>query len=177
MEKEVCAECATALEAYPRISGSPDAAVAAAEEFADHLGTPGEFARYVAGPGRDANVRQLLKTFRENVELLVHKTWVEATDEKRKHRVIERLGSCIDEFVAGQLTASFKHFAALNVDLAHLLFGSQSEEPDFIEYCFRIDPKLGLYMWYAQRLLEERSPEESSARLKMLLGIYFLATF
>lgn len=153
--------------------------------FADILGNPGEFAQYVQGSSGDrlARIDHLLKTFRENVELLVHKTWVEKTDEKRKEKLLEELSAFDREFRDGAVLPAFRRFVALSRSIAHLLFGNQSRAEDFLLYCFRIDPKLGLFFWYIGEL-ETRSREEASSRgseelltVETLIGIYVLSSF
>jgi hypothetical protein len=153
--------------------------------FADILGSCGEFGQYVRGSSgeRLARIDRLLKIFRENVELLVHKTWVEKSDEKRKEKLLEELVSFEREFRDGSVLPSFRRFVALSRSIAHLLFGAQSRADDFLLYCFRIDPKLGLFFWYVGEL-EAQSREEHGANVtedlltvETLVGMYVLSSF
>lgn len=158
-----------------------------AVSFADILGNPGEFHQYVQGKSTErlARIDHLLHVFRENVELLVHKTWVEKTDEKRKEKLLEELSAFDREFREGSIVPAFKRFVALARSIAHLLFGAQSRADDFLVYCFRIDPKLGLFFWYVGEL-EAMSRDESLAvghglddllTIETLIGVYVLSSF
>jgi hypothetical protein len=151
--------------------------------FADILGNPGEFAQYVTGSSgeRLALIDHLLKTFRENSELLVHKTWVEKSDEKRKEKLLEELVAFEREFRDGSLVPAFRRFVALSRSIAHLLFGAQSRADDFLLYAFRIDPKLGLFFWFVGELelqsREEGACSEELLKIETLVGMYVLASF
>jgi len=176
-----------AFDAFSRLEASRTAQerVDSAVAFADVLGNPAEFKQYVAGASGDrlARIDRLLRVFEENVELLVHKTWVEKSDEKRKEKLLEELSSFEREFRDGAVPQSFKRFVALARSIAHLLFGAQSHADDFLLYCFRIDPKLGLFFWYLGEL-ETQSREEGQSAVsedlmttETLIGIYILSSF
>jgi hypothetical protein len=153
-----------------------------AVQIADILGNAGEFHQYVSGSGpeRLARIDRLLRVFRENVELLVHKTWVEKAEEKPKDRLLEDLLTFEREFRDGALLIAFKRFVALANSLASLLFGHQSKAEDFVAYCFRIDPKFGLFFWYIGEL-EKQAREGSFAEdllmMETILGVYVLSSF
>jgi len=153
-----------------------------ASAFADILGNPGEFARYAQGSRgeRLAAIDHLLKVFKENAELLVHKTWVEKNDEKRKERLIEEISAFEREFREGAIRPSFRRFVVLCHSIAHLLFGIQSRADDFLLYAFRIDPKLGLFFWFVSEL-EEQVHEDRGAEelltIETLVGMYVLSSF
>lgn len=150
--------------------------------FADILGNPGEFGRYARGKQTDrlAAIDHLLKIFNENTELLIHKTWVEKNDEKRKERLIEEIGAFEREFREGAIRPSFRRFVLLCHSIAHLLFGVQSRADDFLVYAFRIDPKLGLFFWYVSELEdqvhEDRGGDEVLT-IETLIGMYVLSSF
>ncbi|MEI6876220.1 MAG: hypothetical protein WCL50_13945 [Spirochaetota bacterium] len=150
--------------------------------FADILGNPGEFKRYALGSQGDrlAAIDHLLKVFKENAELLVHKTWVEKSDDKRKERLIEEIASFEREFREGAIRPSFSRFVVLCHSIAHLLFGVQSRADDFLLYTFRIDPKLGLFFWFVSELEEQarddRGPDELRT-METLVGMYVLSSF
>jgi hypothetical protein len=151
-------------------------------QIADILGNSGEFHQYVSGsaPDRLARIDRLLRVFRENVELLVHKTWVEKAEEKPKDRLLEDLLAFEREFRDGAVVIAFKRFVALANSLASLLFGHQSKAEDFVAYCFRIDPKFGLFFWFVGEL-EKQAREGDFAddllTMETLLGIYSLSSF
>lgn len=149
--------------------------------FANILGNPGEFYPVVSGSKgeRLIHIERLLRAFRENVELLIRKTWVEKHDEKRKERVQEDLVSFVQEFQSGSVQKAFPHFIALSLGIARLLFGNQAQAPDFLEYTFRIDPKLGIFYWFVGQLKEQRAADDTDAlwTLELLLGMFALASF
>lgn len=151
-------------------------------QIAEVLGNPGEFQQFVSGSQADrlARIDRLLHVFRENVELLVHKTWVEKAEEKPKDRLIEDLGTFEHEFRDGAVLIAFRRFVALANALASLLFGHQSKDEDFIPYCFRIEPKFGLFFWYISELekqAREGSRPDELLTLETLLGVYALSSF
>jgi len=173
-----------AFTAFARLADASTAQerAEAAIAFADVLGNPGEFSRYAIGLQADrlASIDRLLKIFKENAELLVHKTWVEKTDEKRKDRLLEEINAFEREFREGSVGPAFRRFVALCRSVAHLLFGAQSRADDFLLYCFRIDPKLGLFFWYVEELEEQsRSGHLLDELLTMetLVGMYVLSSF
>ncbi len=175
-----------AFETFPRLveAASAQSRADAAIAFADLLGSPGEFTQYVAGSSADrlARIDRLLRIFRENVELLIHKTWVEKSDEKRKEKLLEELAAFEREFREGSVRPAFKRFVALARSIAQLLFGGQSRAPDFLLYCFRIDPKLGLFFWYVGELelqAHEQGEElgEELLTMETLIGVYVLSSF
>lgn len=153
--------------------------------FADILGNPGEFTQYVKGGSgeRLAHIDRLLKNFLQNSELLVHKTWVEKSDEKRKEKLLDEILAFEREFRDGHVVPAFRRFVALARSIAHLLFGAQSRADDFLLYCFRIDPKLGLFFWYVGELesgLRDDPAERANEELltvEILVGMYVLSCF
>ena len=172
-----------AFEALPLLIGADDARRGRfAIQLADILGNPGEFQQYVngSGPERLAHMDRLLRVFRENTELLVHKTWVEKAEERPKARLLDDLLAFEREFREGAVSPAFKRFVALANSIASLLFGHQSKAEDFLAYCFRIDPKFGLFFWYVDELekqAREGSFPEELLTLETLLGIYVLSSF
>jgi hypothetical protein len=155
-----------------------------AAKLADTLGNPGEFQQYISGSTGDrlARVDRLLKIFRENVELLVHKTWVENPEEKPKERLLEDLVAFERDYRDGSMGSAFKRFVALANSIASLLFGHQSRAEDFLLYCFRIDPKFGLFFWYIGELERQArdqadAPSDELMGIETLIGIYLLSSF
>jgi hypothetical protein len=172
-----------AFETLPLLVGAEDARRGRyAMKLADILGNAGEFQQYVNGPPpeRLARIDRLLRIFRENVELLVHKTWVEKSEEKPKDRLLDDLMAFEREFRDGAICPAFKRFVALANSIASLLFGHQSKAEDFLAYCFRIDPKFGLFFWYVSEL-EKQAREgvctDDLMTVETLLGVYVLSCF
>lgn len=172
-----------AFKAFPQLVAADENRRAKyATQIADALGNQGEFHQYVSGSTGDrlARIDRLLRIFRENVELLVHKTWVEKAEEKPKERLLEDLQAFEREFREGAVSIAFKRFVALANSLASLLFGHQSKAEDFLAYCFRIDPKFGLFFWFIGEL-EKQAREGSHAdellTVEILIGVYVLSSF
>jgi hypothetical protein len=148
--------------------------------FGSILGNPGEFYQYLTGSSGERLIRieRLVKMFRQNIELLVKKTWVEKSDEKRKTKLIDALSGFSQEFLSGKIDESLRSFISIAHDIAYLLFGEQSRNGDFIEYTFRIEPKLGLFWWFVSQIERDRAAQNRElAKIEVLLGIYFLASF
>ncbi|HUW40639.1 MAG TPA: hypothetical protein VMV90_06480 [Rectinemataceae bacterium] len=173
-----------AFEVLPLLAGaSGELRNRYAVQLADLMGDPGEFQHYLVGSSADrlARIDRLLRVFHENVELLVHKTWVEKTDEKPKERLLDDLSAVERDFREGAIAPAFKRFVALAHAIAHLLFGQQSRASDFLVYCFRIDPKFGLFFWYIDQLEAQARgpslPTDELMTLETLLGVYVLSSF
>ncbi len=172
-----------AFEALPLLINADDARRNRfAIQLADILGNAGEFQQYVTGKGSErlARMDRLLRVFRENVELLVHKTWVEKSEERPKARLLDDLLAFEREFRDGAVSPAFKRFVALANSIASLLFGHQSKAEDFLAYCFRIDPKFGLFFWYINELekqAHEGSFKDELLTVETLLGVYVLSSF
>ena len=153
--------------------------------LADLLGNPGEFSFYIHCTEDQKLIRtfHLLRVFRENVELLVHKTWVNEADEKPKEILFEDLKVFIEDYRAGRMGSAFRRFVSIARAIPSLLFGSAGRAPDFLEYAFRIDPKFGLFFWYVGELEKqmrssvEIADKDDLCRIETLLGAYILSCF
>lgn len=167
------------LYSSTRDGASSDALRAAAADFAAALGMGKEYASAVSAPTAEELARaerRLLGHFRNNLELLIQKTWIEKADETHREKLLDRVPSFVADIESGDEARALKTFAHIVDELAYLLFGAQSRKADFIEYCFRIDAQLGLFWWYAGTLsgmLGERDPQRIKAVL--LVGVCFLA--
>ncbi|MCX7027336.1 MAG: hypothetical protein NT061_07635 [Spirochaetes bacterium] len=156
-----------------------------AVQLADLLGNPGELGFYITCTEDQRLIRtfHLLRVFRENVELLVHKTWVNEADEKTNQILFEDLKVFIEDYRAGRISSAFRRFVSITRAIPTLFFGSAGRAPDFLEYAFRIDPKFGLFFWYVGELeMQMRSTTEIADkdqlfRLETLLGAYILSCF
>jgi hypothetical protein len=149
--------------------------------FANILGNSGEFYQYVTGSqGEQAShIEKLVLTFRQNVSLLVGKTWVDASNDEIKQKMITEVEAFIVLFESASYRKALTAFAHFVGRLAELVFGDIAREDDFLEYAFRIDPKLGLFYWYVGTLKGKAAESETIPlellRLELLIGIYFLA--
>lgn len=150
--------------------------------FADILGNPGEFYQYVTGSQGEQSLRieKLVQTFRQNVSLLVGKTWVEASDTEAKDKLLAEVEGFIVLFESASYRKALSSFTRFTERLAKLIFGELAAGDDFLEYAFRIDPKLGLFYWYTKTLGARAADSETIPldllRLELLIGIYFLSS-
>ncbi len=146
--------------------------------FAKALGVGEDFAAVIAVEKLDENpaARRILNHFRNNVELLIQKTWIEKADELHKEKLLDRIPVFHEYMENGDIKAATKIFVHIVDELAYLLFGVQSRKGDFIEYAFRIDDQLGLFWWYAGNLssiISERA--DADVRALLFIGVCFLA--
>ena len=137
----------------------------------------GGAARSGGGAAPQDDFHAFLVQFQENVDLLAAKTWVEKDDEERKEHLKWRIPGFVEQVEKGDYAAALIDFADIIGELAHLLFGSQSQKSDFPEYTFRIEPQMGLFFWYGFHLsvFFEQKPE--IARDALLLGMCYLTYF
>ncbi len=154
-------------------------------KLADALGNPGEFGVYLRGNAEERLIRSfhLMRVFRENMELLIDKTWVDHSEEKPKERLHEDLESLIADWRKNSVQSAFLRFVSIARSVPALLFGPTGRSPEFLEYAFRIDPKFGLFFLIVGELERQtRSESEPSDRagllhLEILIGAYVLSSF
>jgi hypothetical protein len=146
--------------------------------FSASLGIQDDFAMLIAQDPeiRARTERRILGHFRNNLELLIRKTWIEKADEAHKEKLLSRVPSLVLDLERQDYARALKTLILIIDELGYLLFGAQSRKADFIEYTFRIDPCLGLFWWYAGRL-SSLVGEGDTRRIRavMLLGVCFLA--
>jgi hypothetical protein len=168
-------------------SQKPD--LRAISEFAKVLGIGAEYQRLLALEKSSGELQNLLQSFQNNLDLLIQKTWVAKSDEKRKYKLQDDIPPFIDTMGNGDSQKAVDEFSLILDELAYLFFGSQSEKDDFTEYTFRIDAQMGLFWWYGGKLssLKEanKSGLKSAGAIKddktlwaiLLLGICYLTNF
>ncbi len=150
--------------------------------FANILGNSGEFYQYVTGSQGEqgAKVEKLLRTFRQNAALLVGKTWVEASKDEVKQKLMDEVEGFAVLFESASYRKALGAFAHFVGRLAELIFGDLAKEDDFLEYAFRVDPKLGLFYWYVNTLSSKAAQSETISlellRLELLIGVFVLAS-
>jgi len=170
-----------AFEIYPLFVGTDNTVLRReyAAAMADMIGSPGEFHRYTLGNAGDLAVRRgrLLEAFRDNVRLLVDKTWVDGHDETSKAEALATLDALSDEMARGEFGKALGRFVGIADAVAVLLFGEGPSDDGFMDYVFRIDPRLGIFYWYVDRLRGQDRVEPDLAHLELLVGIYSLASF
>ena len=163
--------------------------------FADKLGVGTDYRKLDTGWKDPGELEKFLHSFRNNLELLIQKTWVEKADEDRKEKLLDRIPEFIDFINQEDFAKALGEFGAILKELAWLLFGSQSHKEDFFNYVFRIDDHLGLFWWYSGQLehflaggepsLTETRSTESSEKPKdkenlrglLFLGLCYLTDF
>ncbi len=157
----------------PRTAGFPDE-----QQFARLLGIENDFNQALKDAQTDTVMKRILVHFRNNVELLIHKTWVEKADEAHKEKLLSRIPRFVEAMEAARYDDALKVFINIVQELAYLLFGAQSHKDDFIEYTFRIDGQIGLFWWYAGKLPILQDVQNSQLKkVYLLIGVCFLAAF
>ena len=118
---------------------------------------------------------KLINSFKNNLQLLIQKTWVEKSDIALKEEILVQLAKLCD----GNLTFAkdYTIFLELISNAVYLMFGQQTKSEDFGEYSLRIDPEFGIFWWYISSLPNETSWSEDKCRVAMMLGMYFLANY
>ena len=154
----------------------------AAAEFAKALGAGNEYQRALALEKDSGEMQTFLHHFKNNLDLLIQKTWVEKTDEKRKDSLHNDIPSFMLKLEKENLPGAIKDFGIILEELAYLFFGEQSIKEDFTEYTFRIDAQMGLFWWYGSRLsslnaLFDNNKDEKFLWAVLLLGICYLTNF
>lgn len=122
------------------------------------------------------NVKKLVVSFKNNLTLLIQKTWVEKSDIALKDELLYRL----ENFIADDNASwkdSYELFRNIINQAVFLMFGQSTESPDFAEYTMRIDPEFGIFWWYISSLPPKTEWSEEKSRIAMMVGMYFLANY
>ena len=170
-----------AFEIFPLLANTDNAVLRReyGSALADIIGGPGAFRKYVIGNSGDIASRRshLLEVFRDNVRLLVAKTWVDGKDETRKAEALASLDAFAGMVSAYDFLNAIPAFVGVADSVATLLFGEDGNDAGFIDYVFRIDPRLGIFYWYVDRLREQDGIDPDLAFIELFVGIYSLASF
>jgi len=151
--------------------------------FAGILGLGADGGRLSSVLNSDDETGRLLRSFDNNLDLLIQKTWVEKSEEQRKENLQDRIPAFIEAIEDGKYPDALEEFGIILEELAWLFFGEQSQKDDFTEYTMRIDLQMGLFWWYGNQLCSPKSLEwikrTDSGILKaiLFLGICFLTNF
>ena len=148
--------------------------------FADKLGVGTSYRKLETNRENAEDLENFLLSFRNNLDLLIQKTWVEKADEDRKEKLLNRVPGFIDCIKEGDYAKALGEFRAILEELAWLLFGSQSHKEDFFDYAFRIDHQLGLFWWYGGQLghfLSLEQADGNTLKAILLLGLCYLTEF
>jgi len=158
--------------------------IKAASEFARALGIGTEYQRVLALDRKSGEIKVFLEQFRDNLELLIQKTWMDKSEEKRKGTLQDEIPLFMASLEKGDSSASVDIFAAILEELAYLFFGIQSEKDDFTEFTFRIDAQMGLFWWYSSRIAllneyhdKDKNRDDRVIWAVLLLGICYLTNF
>ena len=162
------------------IDAADDELVSSALKISKTFGRGASFEIYTDKTNVDAE-KNLIESFRKNIQLLVQKTWVEKDDEECKEDALYRINSLCEKLINSEHSAAYKEsfedcFAILH-DVVSLLFGDLVKNDSFVEYAFRIDPDFGFFWYYVTRLSKVEIISEEKARYASLLAMFFLANF
>jgi hypothetical protein len=151
--------------------------------FAKSLGIDADYQRLLALDKNSGDMLTFLEHFQNNLDLLIQKTWVEKSEERRKDHLQDKIPVFMGLIENGDYTKAIEEFALILEELASLFFGIQSSKNDFTEYTFRIDAQMGLFWWYGARLnrLKELggkiSRDDKILWAVLLLGLCYLTNF
>jgi hypothetical protein len=155
----------------------PRPTVEAAAAFAGVLGIA-DYTRLLAAGTSDTGTDRFLGHFRNNLDLLIQKTWVEKADEARKEKLQNRIPGFIADIARGDYQRALTEFSGILEELRYLLFGVQSRQDDFAAYAFRIDMQMGLFWWYGGQIAcLAGETDTESLRAVLLIGICYLTNF
>lgn len=120
---------------------------------------------------------KLIRSFSNNLALLIQKTWVEQSDEEMKAQVLYLLEEIHKQLEKHNYKDAYNQFISIVNDVVYLMFGTQSKEDDFENYALRIDPEFGMFWWYFKNLPQEINWSSEKTRIAILLAMYFLANY
>ena len=119
-------------------------------------------------------IAKLVASFKNNLTLLIQKTWVEKSDIALKDQLLYQLNIFLSN---DSWKDNYVLFLQLINQAVFLMFGQKPDTPDFAEYSLRIDPEFGIFWWYVSNLPPTTEWSEDKCRLAMMLGMYFLANY
>lgn len=123
---------------------------------------------------KDEEIKKLVVSFKNNLTLLIQKTWVEKSDIALKEKLLYQL----ELFLKNEnWKENYALFLQIINQAVFLMFGQDPEDPDFSEYALRIDPEFGIFWWYISNLPAKNEWRENKCRVAMLLGMFFLANY
>ena len=149
-------------------------------DFSEKLGVGAHYKKLDSDWKNAEELEKFLHSFRNNLELLIQKTWVEKADKDRKEKLLSCLTGFIALIKAEDYYKALEEFEAILKELAWLLFGSQSQKEDFLDYVTRIDHQWGLFWQYGGQLeqsLAEKATDKDLQRQLLFLGLCYLTEF
>lgn len=123
----------------------------------------------------DETHKKQVTSFKNNLKLLIQKTWVEKDDVTLKETILIRLDKLVCE--NGKWKSVYTELLRIIENSVYLMFGQQTKNDDFCEYSLRIDPGFGIFWWFIQSLPENVEWSDEKYRNAVLLGMYFLANY
>lgn len=127
-----------------------------------------------SGSFESEDENKLIQSFKNNLKLLIEKTWVEKSDIALKEQILFQLEKLCSE---SDWTKNFSEFLTILNEAVYLMFGQQTKSDDFGEYSLRIDPGFGIFWWYVKSLPSTAEWPVEKCRNAVLLGMYFLANY
>ena len=127
-----------------------------------------------SGSFESEDEHKLVQSFKNNLKLLIEKTWVEKSDIALKEQILFQLEKFCNE---SDWTKDFSEFLTILNEAVYLMFGQQTKSGDFGEYSLRIDPGFGIFWWYVKSLPATAEWPVEKCRNAVLLGMYFLANY
>ena len=127
-----------------------------------------------SGSFESEDEHKLVQSFKNNLKLLIEKTWVEKSDIALKEQILFQLEKFCNE---SDWTKNFSEFLTILNETVYLMFGQQTKSGDFGEYSLRIDPGFGIFWWYVKSLPATAEWPVEKCRNAVLLGMYFLANY
>ena len=127
-----------------------------------------------SGSFESEDEHKLVQSFKNNLKLLIDKTWVEKSDIALKEQILFQLEKFCNE---SDWTKNFSEFLTILNEAVYLMFGQQTKSGDFGEYSLRIDPGFGIFWWYVKSLPATAEWPVEKCRNAVLLGMYFLANY
>lgn len=127
-----------------------------------------------SGSFESEDEHKLVQSFKNNLKLLIEKTWVEKSDIALKEQILFQLEKFCNE---SDWTKNFSEFLTILNEAVYLMFGQQTKSGDFGEYSLRIDPGFGIFWWYVKSLPATAEWPVEKCRNAVLLGMYFLTNY
>ena len=127
-----------------------------------------------SGSFESEDEHKLVQSFKNNLKLLIEKTWVEKSEIALKEQILFQLEKFCNE---SDWTKNFSEFLTILNEAVYLMFGQQTKSGDFGEYSLRIDPGFGIFWWYVKSLPATAEWPVEKCRNAVLLGMYFLANY
>ncbi len=172
MVKELIQEFidADTVHAVEIFTGTDDNNKDDADKIAAMFGYSGSFSS-----ATDEEHKKQVNSFKNNLKLLIQKTWVEKDDVTLKEAILIQLDEL--DCSAGNWNKAYTSLLKIISSAVCLMFGPQTKNADFCEYSLRIDPEFGIFWWFIKSLPEAAQWSDEKSRNAVLLGMYFLANY